>query len=85
MGEKKEDISQKLKIWKTPIIVDKNQNQKPKTKLKKTGKPHETPKPKKTQFWSVKTEKPNQKLAKSAKLKIPMPPLFLRPEILQYV
>jgi len=60
------------KIGKTAIIVDKNR--KPKTKLEKTCKPHKTPKLKKPQFLSAESEELNKKLAKSAKLKIPMPP-----------
>ena len=55
------------------IIVDKNR--KPKNYLEKTRKSGKTPKPKNLSFeLSEKTEKPNQKLSRSATPKIPTPP-----------
>ena len=57
---------------KKAIIVDKKR--KPKATLKKTRKPHKTPKPKNRSFFSAKTGKPNQTLTKSAKPKTPTSP-----------
>jgi len=51
-----------------------NTNRRLKTTLGKTFKPHNTPKPKNHSFLVQKLKKkPNQKLAKSAKPKLPRP------------
>ena len=58
------------KIQKTAIIVDKKN--KPKTKLEpESPQTAQDTKIEKPQFLSTETEKPNQKLARSAKPKIP--------------
>ena len=64
------------KSEKPPLLLTKTENQRLNWRRRKPSGTSEDTKTEKPQFLSAKTGKPNQKLAKSAKPKIPtLPPL----------